>query len=252
MHRFFLPPECIQDKQVTFPAVIAAQIWRVLRLERGEMVMVLDNAGRQYDVRLEKVDVSGVVGVVTASSAAEGETLTCLRMYCALTQREKLEWIIQKATEAGAAELCFFGARRGLVKAVEIKPAKLERWGNIAREAAEQCARGMVPPVRVLASLVDALSDATDCTLLLAGWEREDQLNLTDLMKEINQHYPLEKPLKAAVFIGPEGGFDAAEVESMRKAGVRLFSVGRRVLRVETAALLIPALILYERGGFNL
>ena len=189
---------------------------------------------------------------MTSKGNVQGESKTRVCLFCALTQRDKLEWIIQKATEAGVAEIIFFGARRALVRAGNITTAKLERWRAIAREAAEQCARGSIPQVRVLKSLQEGLHNAENCTLKLAGWEAEQEQNLSALMSEINQSYQLDKPLDLAVFIGPEGGFDADEVEKMRSAGIRLFSIGRRVLRMETAAMLIPALILYERGGFNL
>ncbi len=252
MNRFFLNPECIQDNRVIFPVNSAAQIRRVLRLESGAMVMVLDNAGSQYQVRLEKVDTSAVEGIVLSKQPVEGEALTRLSLFCALTQREKLEWIIQKATEAGVAEIHFFSSRRSLVKHTDFNPAKLERWQAIAREAAEQCARGCIPLVHPPVPFEKALEIGKQYPIRMAGWEAEETLNLSAYMREVNDCYPVNQDLNVAVFVGPEGGFDPLEVDVMRAADVKLVSVGARVLRVETAALLIPVLILYERGGFNL
>lgn len=252
MNRFFLNPECIQDNRVIFPKESAAQIRRVLRLESGAVVMVLNNAGSQYQVRLDKLDTIGVEGAVLSKQPAEGEALTRLSLFCALTQREKLEWIIQKATEAGVAEIHFFSSRRSLVKHTDFNPAKLERWQAIAREAAEQCARGCIPLVHPPVPFEKALEIVNHFPIRMAGWEAEERLNLSAYMLEVNDRYPTHQALNIAALVGPEGGFDPLEVDAMRAAEVTLVSVGARVLRVETAALLIPALILYERGGFNL
>lgn len=239
MHRFFLPPSAIQDQSVSFPEETARQIQRVLRLKPGDEVIVLDGLGDQYRVLLDMPAPREVTGQVLAREPASGEPATRLALLVGLTQREKFEWILQKGTEVGVAEFVPFISSRSLVQEPEKAGRKLERWSKIVQEAAEQSSRGRVPPVREPVSYSEALVLAAANDLALAAWEGEQATTL-------RQAIPAPAPRRAALLIGPEGGLSLEEIEAARRAGWTSVSLGERILRMETAAVVGSALVLYE------
>jgi 16S rRNA (uracil1498-N3)-methyltransferase len=140
-----------------------------------------------------------------------------------------------------------FISARSLVQDGSIFDRKRERWEAILREAAEQCERGRIPQLRPPLSLSEAVRRAVgEHALTLAAWEDEDQVSLNDALAGFKGDGSL------GLFIGPEGGFDASEANSMRAAGLRVVSLGRRILRMETAAVLAPALVLYQLGEMDI
>ena len=238
MHRFFLPPDSIQSGHVRFPDEIARQIARVLRLQPGEVVIVLNGEGLAYEVELQSVEPRAATGQVRAERPATGEPTVQLTLFVALTQREKFEWVLQKCTEVGVVEFVPFVSARTLVQDMEVT-RKLERWQKIVREAAEQSRRGRVPAVMLPRSFQEATGQAAEFDLAVIAWEGEEETTLHAAVTGL----PVSR---VALFIGPEGGFSQEEVDAARKAGVRPVSLGERILRMETAAIVASALILHE------
>lgn len=236
MNRFFLPPEAIQAGQVNFPGEAAHQIHRVLRLRPGEHVVVLDDLGSEYRVELISVAAAGVRGTILAQSAAAGEPPIRLTLYLCLTQREKFEWILQKCTETGVTGFIPVVSSRSLVQDPAGADKKLERWRRIIREAAEQSGRGRIPAISAAMPFEQALSHGISASqACFLAWENEDRRGLSALLAEI---LGLDR---IAVFIGPEGGLSAGEVQTAVEFGWKTFSLGRRILRMETAAVVASA-----------
>jgi len=245
MHRFFITPAQRAGQTVRFNDEQAHQLRRVLRARPGERVFVLDGAGWQAEITLDEVSAGRVVGRITAESAAGGEPVIRLTLFQSLLKREKFEWVLQKGTEVGVAVFAPVITRRGLVRGDEVGPEKLDRWRRIVKEAAEQAGRGALPelrpPVTFAAATVEAAArgEAAHDRALLA-WEGDGQ--------------PLREVLRGAaggrvaLFIGPEGGYDPAEVAQAEACGITPVTLGRRVLRTETAAIVGAALVLYELG----
>jgi 16S rRNA (uracil1498-N3)-methyltransferase len=245
-HRFFIPPENIKDGRVSFPAELQGQIGRVLRLKPGDMVQALDNQGNIYQVSLEKEPDGFWHGRILSVVPVNSEPHLRLTLYFGLTQREKVEWILQKGTEVGVAAFQPFISRRTLVQQIDIAEKHQSRWISILREAAEQSGRGCVPGLFPALNLADAVMGAmTLHELVLAAWEEEHLQNLNSVIGDRDL-------TSIGLLCGPEGGFDSAEIELMRTSGVKLFSLGKRILRMETAAILAPALVLYEMGELNI
>ena len=244
--RFFLPDDCFQPDHVTLPAAVQNQLSRVLRLREGEEVIALDGRGMQYRLRLEKNPQELFEGKILSKEKNPAEPAARLTLYISLTQREKFELILQKGTEAGVCAFQPFISARSLIQCSDSFGKKRERWESILREAAEQCGRGRVPqllPPLNLAKAVEA--EATRHVLNLAAWEDERQVSLGSALAGFDGKGTI------GLFVGPEGGFDASETGQMRAAGVRVFSLGRRILRMETAAVLAPALVLYQLGEMD-
>lgn len=237
MHRFFLPDQAFQGDTIMFPVETARQIHRVLRLRIGEKVAALDNQGWEFLVELIEINPAQVNGRILGKQAVSGEPPVYLHMFLCLSQREKFEWMLQKCTEAGAVEFTPVLSSRALVQDFPSLENKYPRWTRIIQEAAEQSGRGRIPrlnePVKYDAAMQIANAHSTICLL---AWENEKTLRLADALTG-------QKPGAAvSLLIGPEGGLSPEEAELAVSLGWRSVSLGRRILRMETAALVAAAL----------
>ena len=229
MHRFFVDPTTIAGERFAVPASVAHQVSRVLRLRDGDEITLLDGLGGELRCRLEDGEC-----VVVERGVAGGEPRHQLTVWQALLKGDHLEPVIRHGTEIGIARFGLFVSERCVVR--ELAPRRLERLRAIAREAAEQSERGIVPPVDAQMSYAEALEAVTPGSVLL--FERHEAERLTEL-----------KP-PTSVFIGPEGGFTPAEVQAAERAGLAIAGLGSRILRSETVAVAAAAAILSRTGDF--
>jgi 16S rRNA (uracil1498-N3)-methyltransferase len=242
MHRFFLSSDLIQKGSFIFPADPAHQISRVLRLDTGKTVQVLDGLGQEYLVELTRVDRESVEGKIIGSAAAIGEPKTFVRLLVGLTQREKFEWILQKCTEVGVSAFVPLISSRCLVQRINEVEEKYPRWQKIIREAAEQSHRGIIPllePVRQYNELMRKKLSTGNTGLFL--WEDETENELRSVLQTITSW-------EVNLVVGPEGGFTREEADLARKVGYVSVSMGKRILRLETAAMLAAGLVIYQLG----
>ena len=245
-HRFFIPPENFKEGRVSFPAELQSQISRVLRLKAGDEVEALDNQGNGCQVRLEQDPEGGWFGKIISTGRVDSDPRVRVTLYFGLTQRDKVEWILQKGTEVGVAAFQPFISRRTLAQQPVSADRHRARWEAILREAAEQSGRGRIPQLFQPVKLKDAVREAIGAhDLAIAAWEDEAK-------QDIKAALGAQKLSFIGLFCGPEGGFDPAEIDLMRTAGVKFFSLGKRILRMETAAILAPALALYELGEMGI
>ena len=246
MHRFFVPPSNIEKAAVYFPMEISRQIATVLHLRVGQQVIVLDNAGAEYEVTLEIVAPRTTEGRVLSSRAAGGEPRTQLVQYLGLTQREKFEWMLQKCTEIGAAAFVPVITSRSLVQSSDESRSKLDRWRRILQEAAEQSGRGRIPSLAAPLRWNEALDHFQSQAIPgLVAWEGEKSMRIAAALDGIQQAENETTP-RLALFIGPEGGFAEEEIAQARAAGLVPVTLGKRILRMETAAIAAAAIILHE------
>jgi 16S rRNA (uracil1498-N3)-methyltransferase len=246
MHRFFINSEDIAGQQVTFPRDLAHQIIHVLRFDKGDQVAVLDNRGHIHQVRLV-VDrhAMTVTGKIVATNPITTEPNCYISLYFGLSSREKVEWILQKGTEVGVSAFFPFHSSRTLVQSATLSAKRITRWERIIREAAEQSARGRLPVLHQVQALTSNLSNIShQYPLCLLAWE--DAQSEAEKLHELLQGFAVDS---VALFVGPEGGFSKDEVSLAIDAGCRVVSLGARILRMETAAIILPALVLYELGA---
>lgn len=247
MNRFFIPPTQIHEQTVTFPEDLSHQILHVLRMKDGDSVKVLDNSGLVYTVRLEIDEArKDVLGMVLDVAVSLSEPPVKVTLCCGLTQRDKMEWILQKGTEVGVTDFRPFVSSRTLVQTTTLKEKRRSRWEAIIREAAEQSSRGRLPCLHDPVALEAILEEHSPNSLSLIAWEDTDpdSGSLAQALKGF-------KGDEVQLLVGPEGGFSAEEVQAARDAGWRVVSLGPRILRMETAAILFPALVLHEIKKFN-
>ncbi len=239
MHRFFVQPEQIRGDDVTVVGDQARQMARVLRLGRDDDIIVLDGLGQEYSVTLTAVSAERVTGRVQRVQPAAGEPNVALTLYQALLKRDKFEWVLQKATEVGVVRIVPVVTQRTLVQDTRLKANKVARWQKILMEAAEQSRRGVVPTLAEPLAWKEALADASAADLTLIAWEEGD-LPLKQVL------ISAEAPHSVALLIGPEGGFSAEEAQQVAASGGQIVSLGARILRTETAAVVASALVLHE------
>lgn len=242
MHRFFIAPETWDGSKVALQAEQAHQILRVLRMIPGEHIVVLDNSGWEYEVALDQVNEKRVSGVLVERRQCTAEPKTRLALYQSLLKRENFEWVLQKCTEIGVSSFIPTLCERTIRHSETGKP---ERWGKIVREAAEQSGRGRLPVISKPLRLQEALALTANYDCALIAWEEEKALNLGQAVTQLAKP---GIPEKLALFIGPEGGFSKQEIEIARSHSVQPVSLGRLILRAETAAIASTAIVLQALG----
>lgn len=252
MHHFFIPPQNLTDRQAILTGEQARQVVQVLRLRVGERLVVLDNTGWEYEVQLTAVSRDQVMGDVVDRRTAVGEPSIPLTLYMALLKREKFEWVLQKGTEVGVSRFVPVITQRTLAQDTEIKPGKQERWQKILTEAAEQCRRGRIPALAAPMKLADALAQH-GAEVALIPWEGADAAPAMPQSRfgfavGLKSALSGTIPASVALFIGPEGGFAPEEIELAQQHHVQSVTLGKRILRAETAALVAASLLIYEAG----
>lgn len=237
LHRFFLPPDAMDGDGVVFPAEQSHQIRRVLRLQPGDQVIALDGTGAEFTVRLDMTpnDVTGAVEERRWNSA---EPRARVVLYQGLLKGAKLELVLQKGTEIGVAEFVPVLTARSIPG--DISPARQRRYEAIIREAAEQSRRGTLPPLSPMQSFDVALETASVAGPILLAFEDADGAGLCDMVRA--------DWTRCSLFVGPEGGFSTDEVEQARALGAHIVTLGPRILRAETAAIVSAALALGTLG----
>ena len=243
MVRFFVIPQELEGETLVLTGE-NAQHAKVLRLKAGEEVLVCNGQGLECLCRV--LDVGG--GEITLEVRQRRESTTeagvQVSVYMAFPKADKLEHVIQKATELGAYEIVAFPSARCVSKPDEKSlKKKLERWQKIAASAAEQSGRGRVPQVRVLGSFKAALEEAAKAEKPLMFYENEQAVTLKMALSSSPYH-------SVSLLTGPEGGLEEKEVQQARDAGMQVCTLGKRILRCETAPLCALSAVMYDAGEF--
>ncbi len=240
MHRFFVSDSILQNEEVVLPAEQAHQVRSVLRMRPGQRIILLDNRGWEYEIALTTVERTKVAGEVADRRPVANEPNARITLFQSLVKHDRFEWVLQKCTEIGVAEFVPLVTQRTIISKPErITAAKTGRWHRIICEAAEQSQRGSLPYLREAMAFKEALDGLDVGQLVIIPWEDEPG---NDLRTVLSTH----RPASVALFIGPEGGFAAEEIAMSTEKGAIPVTLGPRILRAETAAVVASALILHE------
>lgn len=243
MTRFFVSSEEIQPDFLVLTGENARHA-KVLRLKNGEDVLVCDGQGHECLCTVSDVSEGQISLVVRHRQASETEAAVRVSVYMAFPKGDKLEHVIQKATELGVYEIVAFPSARCVSRPDEKSlKKKLERWQKIAASAAEQSGRGLIPQVLVLPSYAQALERAAQADKAILFYENEDAQTLRMSLEE-------SKWNTVSLLTGPEGGLEQSEVEKAREAGLEVCTLGKRILRCETAPLCALSAVMYQAGEF--
>jgi len=237
--RFFVEGVHAVGDRVTFAADDARKIATVLRGRTGERVHVVDSSGSAFAA---SIDVAGTSVRASLDERIErGSREATLRVTIAqgIPKGQKMDLIVEKATELGAVAIVPLRSER--VVGERTGDAKRERWERLAKTAAQQCGRTSVPVVEPIAEWDALLARFGDFDRVYLPWELADARPLREV-------FDADASANVLVLIGPEGGFSAAEVARAEAAGARTISLGTRILRTETVALVVLSALLYARG----
>lgn len=215
---------------------------KVLRMRPGEEVILSDGEGTDYVGQIVRVGEQESEIEILESRPSVTEPSVRVKVLAGLPKGERADFLVQKCVELGASEILFFTCTRCVAKANNMDK-KLERWGRIAQEAAMQSGRGVIPTVRYLEDYGAVLNEAVHCDLGLFLYETGDRVTMRSAVEA--------KPdaASAAIITGPEGGFEAFEVELARQVGLSICSLGPRILRCETAPMAALTALMYATGN---
>lgn len=244
MPRFFLPQQAIQANFMVLTGENAAHA-KVLRLKCGDETTVCDGLGQDYVCTVSDISPGQVSLVVRSVRPSETEPQIRASVFMAYAKSDKLEHVIQKSTELGAYAIAAFPSARCVSRPDEKSLAKkVERWQKIAASAAEQCGRGRIPAIRTFPSFGQAVEQAAQADFAAFLYENEQTVTFRGQMAV--------KPIfTASIMTGPEGGFEAAEVELARRAGMSVCTLGPRILRCETAPLCALTAVMFACGELD-
>lgn len=241
MPRFYIEADMITDALVPLDAQDSIHAQRVLRLGVGDEVTACDGQNGQYRARLHSADKKQVVLELLEKSEMDVEPKTRITLFQAMPKGDKPEQILQKCTEVGVSSFCFFYSEFCVAKRTE--KDKSARYSEIARQAAKQCGRGVLPSVNPCISFEELVAHVKSGAFTVFAYECEKRSTLKSALDGA--------PDDICLIVGSEGGFSPREAERLIESGARPVTLGRRILRAETAGVVLSALILHERGDMQ-
>jgi 16S rRNA (uracil1498-N3)-methyltransferase len=247
--RFFvrqpIAQERVAQERVALGPELAQRLSKVLRARAGDEITLFDGSGDDCRARIERLDARGGEAIVLERVAGPPESRTRVHLYQSITKGERFEWLIEKATELGVASIAPLITARSVVK-TEGGGARSDRWRRITIEAAEQCGRSLVPEVGAPATFAAALGSAEGVLVVPFESAGDSAPNVrAALDSRIDDLFALSA---VSLFIGPEGGFEDAEIAQAESTGAVIVTMGQRVLRSETAGLVAVALVMHALG----
>ena len=242
MHHFFTTPEEIGEEYIRITGPDVNHIRNVLRMKLGETMLISDGKGKDYCCELAELGESEVLAKITDAEYEGTEPVCEFYLFQGLPKSDKMELIVQKAVELGVKEIIPVATKRAVVKLDEKKAQKKqERWQAIAKGAAEQSKRGIVPQVQDVMSFQEAMNYAKELDVVLVPYELQEGMKATEAVIS-----KIEPGQSVGIFIGPEGGFDESEIEQAEEAGAVPITLGKRILRTETAGLTTLSILMYH------
>ena len=242
MYRFFIEECQVDGAYIWVEGDDVNHIRNVLRMKAGERVLLCSESGMEYESELVSLEGDKIQARILDIHGAESELKTRIVLFQGLPKGDKMDLVIQKAIELGASEIVPVKMKRCVVKLDEKKARKkTERWNAVALSAAKQSKRGMIPRVSRVYSFHEAAEMARGFSMVLVPYEAAEGMEYSrQLVKEVKGRESV------GIFIGPEGGFEPAEIEELRESGGQILSLGKRILRTETAGMAMLSVLMFE------
>lgn len=241
MYRFFVEPSQVEEHTIRIQGSDVNHIKNVLRMKTGEEILISSGDNLEYACYIEEMGTEEVLVHVMYVQEAGYELSSRIYLFQGLPKGDKMELIIQKAVELGVHEIIPVATRRAVVKLEGKKEEnKIRRWQAIAGSAAKQSKRMYVPEVKPVMRFSQAIEQAKELDIVLLPYELAEGMRKT---KEIIAQ--IEPGGSIGIFIGPEGGFDEEEVRMAVEMGAKAITLGKRILRTETAGLTVLSVLMF-------
>jgi 16S rRNA (uracil1498-N3)-methyltransferase len=242
MNKFFVDKTAVGDRTIRITdADDRKHMLKVLRLGAGDTVIISDTVQFEYTAEITDIGKDYVETRILDKQKFAREPELRLTLFQGIPKQGKMEAVIQKTVELGVFSIVPVFTDRSVVIDRGNFNKKIERWQKIADEAAKQCKRGIIPLVRREMTFREMVESLAHFDLILFPYENEEKQSIKDCLRTIGQ-----KPKTAAVIIGPEGGFSDSEAEALVRIGARSVSLGKTILRTETAGMAAIAMTMYE------
>ncbi|MCH5266944.1 MAG: 16S rRNA (uracil(1498)-N(3))-methyltransferase [Lachnospiraceae bacterium] len=243
MYRFYVMPEQISGREICITGSDVNHMKNVLRLEPGDWVVACDGSGTDYVSRIRSLQQEEVILGVEKIQDTGTELPVRITLFQGMPKKDKMELVIQKAVELGVGEIVPVLTKRCVVKLTEEKKIKkrMERWQAIAESAAKQCDRGIIPKVHEPVTYQEALDMAGQLEYGIIPYELQEGMREA---REIVKAACTKQSL--GIFIGPEGGFEEEEVKQAMERGVKPMTLGKRILRTETAGMALLSILMFQ------
>ncbi|MFY9269962.1 MAG: RsmE family RNA methyltransferase [Candidatus Manganitrophaceae bacterium] len=240
---YFIHSSQVVDRRIVIEDRLAHHLCSVLRIQKGETLFLVDERPKRYTGRVIESDRLRLMVEIVGEEDPPLFLRPFLHLGVGLLKGEKIDWVLQKATELGAARISFLTTKRTVIQPKQERAARQhDRWAGITLEAAQQSSRWTVPEVDPVLPLDDFLAVTAHYGLKFAFWEGAAAESLPMAIRSVLGAAPRE----GALLIGPEGGWEKGEVEAAGRAGFHPLSLGTTILRAETAALAALAILQYE------
>lgn len=242
MRRFFVQPEQIEESMIHITGSDVNHIRNVLRMSQGDQLIVGSQNTQEYTCYIEQIAEGEITAHIMYVQDTQAELPSKIFLFQGLPKSDKMEWIIQKAVELGVYEVIPVETQRTVVKWDEKKAAKkVQRWQQIAEGAAKQSGRGFLPQIHPVCKFAQALEYGQKCPVKWIPYERAAGMAATR-----ERIASLKPGQDVAVFIGPEGGFAEQEIQMAQARGYTPITLGRRILRTETAGLALLSALMFR------
>lgn len=244
MPKFFVDKNNIGEKTIEITGEDANHISTVLRSKVDEEIIICDGYGTDYLCRLIGINKKQVLAEIINKYENENEPNLKITLYQGLPKGDKMELVIQKCIEIGVDKIVPVVTENTVVKIGDKAEKKNIRWNKIAEAAAKQCGRGKIPIVDKIMTFSEAVEASKETDAAIIPYEKETNTNIRQFVKSFTGK-------SISIFIGPEGGFSENEIELCKKNGISSVSLGKRILRTETAGLVTSVILLYELEGLE-
>ena len=242
MYQFFIQPDSVKEKEVWITDLQDVNhIRNVLRMKKGEKIsLCCEEKGKEYICSIEDMQSDIVKAVIVDINGESRELPVKITLFQGLPKNDKMELIIQKAVELGVAEIVPMATKRAVVLDAKKAAKKVQRWNEIAKSAAKQSKRGMIPEVKSVMSFKEAVEYGKSMDMLLIPYEDAEGIVHS---RQVVESVKGKKSL--GIYIGPEGGFPEEEVSLAMEAGAEPITLGHRILRTETAGMALLSVLMF-------
>ena len=242
MYHFFVTPEQVKGKEIWIEGSDVNHIKNVLRMKNGEELRISDGNNKKYHCEIVSITSESVCVNIIEELESDTELPSKVYQFQGLPKSDKMELIVQKAVELGAYEIIPVETKRAVVKLDDKKAVKkVERWNSIAESGAKQSGRNVIPQVKQVMTYKEAIQYAKSLNVLLIPYELAEGMDETRRIVE-----SILPGQSIGIFIGPEGGFETTEVEYAIENGAKAITLGKRILRTETAGLTTLSILMYQ------
>lgn len=242
MKKFFIKQDQINNNVIEIINEDVNHIKNVLRLEEETLIQVSDGI-KNYISKIIRIEKDKVICEIIEEFENENEAKVQIDIFQGLPKSDKMEYIIQKCTELGVNEYFPVSLKRSVVKlSGKDEQKKIERWQKIAEGAAKQSGRDIIPKINNIKNINNICEIIKDYDIFIVAYELEKEKSFKSMLKDLDK----SKEQKIGVLIGPEGGIEEEEINKLKENGAKIVTLGKRILRTETVALVLSSIIMYE------